>query len=80
MTEEKKPWDRTAEDYLAILQADPDTSFGEYDNTTVIFEMIDNGLLELRKDRPSILTTMQTTLWVRLTAASRSSIAEEGKK
>jgi len=72
----KAPWMRTEQDYLTILSERPDAWFSEYDNTSLLFSMIDSGLLRLRKDKPSTHTSMCTSLNLELTPEGMAALKE----
>lgn len=65
---------RTELDYLTILSERPDVSFGEYDNTKVLFDMVRRGLIRWRDDKKSVHTSMFTTLYPELTDLGRNAL------
>lgn len=64
-----EPWNRTRYDYLCIIEAGQNDSFGEYDNTAELFKMRREGLIELDASHADNRhTSMGTTLWFVLTS------------
>jgi len=68
------PWERTQEDYLKILSSDENFVAGEYDNTSVIFDMIKIGVITLKEGKNNRHDSMVTSLHLEITPAGRQAL------
>ena len=61
-----KPWLRTREDYIKILEEGQTDSFSEWDNADAFFSLVSDGTAIYDPMKRSVWTSLYQGVWLKL--------------